>query len=329
MTTPTDRRLLYLSRADIDALALTPSEIETAVETAFRGLAGGRAESLPKQGIDPTPASFFHSMPARLDAAGTVGVKWVGVAANADDPATRHLPNINAMILLSDLRTAQLLAVMDGDAITALRPAAVSLVAARRLARAESRRMGFIACGVQARAHLQAFAAVFPIRELACYSRRLETAQSFAAEARALGFEAHAVSDPRAAVAGMDIIVSSVPRAKGLKKFLDPAWLAPGAFVSATDLARCWDGTRLRDLELLATDDRAQSREAAAQGHIPWQGEFDAALSELVTGSHPGRRHAAERAMFIHPGLGLGDIAVAAFALARARERGLGTLLPR
>jgi len=329
MPKPRAAPVLYLSRADIETLALTPAEVEAAVEEAFRSLAQGHAESVPKQGIDPTPASFFHSMPARLDGAGTVGVKWVGVAANALRPETSHLPGINAMIVLSDLDTAQVLAIMDGDAITAMRPAAVSLVAARRLARPDSRRMGFIACGVQAREHLRAFAAAFPIRELACYSRRAETAEAFAAEARAQGFDARAVTAPREAVAGQDIVVSSVPRAGDLQRFLDPAWLAPGAFVSATDLARCWDCRALRALDILATDDRAQSREAAAQGHIPWPGQFDASLSELLEGAHPGRRTATERAMFIHPGLGLGDIAVASVALARARERGVGTLLPR
>jgi ornithine cyclodeaminase/alanine dehydrogenase len=329
MQKPRPAPVLYLSRADVESLSLTPAEFEAAVEGAFRSLAEGRAESVPKQGIDPTPASFFHSMPARLDSAGTVGVKWVGVAANALRPETSHLPSINAMIVVSDIDTAQVLAILDGDAITSMRPAAVSVVAARRLARPDSRRMGFIACGVQAREHLRAFAAAFPIREVTCYSRRAETAEAFAVEARMQGFDARAVTAPRDAVAGQDIVVSSVPRAKGLQRYLDPAWLGPGSFVSATDLARCWECEDLRALDILATDDRAQSREAATQGHIPWPGEFDASLAELLAGKHPGRRNATERAMFIHPGLGLGDIAVASVVLARARERGVGMLLPR
>jgi ornithine cyclodeaminase/alanine dehydrogenase-like protein (mu-crystallin family) len=62
---------------------------------------------------------------------------------------------------------------------------------------------------------------------------------------------------------------------------------------------------------------------------LPWQGEWDADLAELVCGKHPGRTSAQQRAFFIHPGLGLGDIAIAALALERALEAGLGTVLPR
>lgn len=73
--------------------------------------------------------------------------------------------------MLSDAKTAVFKAVLDGKQITALRPAAVSLVAAGYLARADSRRIAFIACGTQAMAHLKAFTKAFPLREVTCYSR--------------------------------------------------------------------------------------------------------------------------------------------------------------
>ena len=155
-----------------------PRELEAVVEAAFRGLADGSAQVVPKNGMDPLPGTFFHAMPARPGPA-VAGMKWVGVSNNAarGEP---HLPHINALIVLNDLASAGILAVMDGDAITALRPAAVSMIAARRLARADSRRMGFVACGAQARAHFEALSAAFPIEDVHCFSRSLETAQAFA-----------------------------------------------------------------------------------------------------------------------------------------------------
>ena len=316
---------LYLSRADIVSLGLTPREVETAVEAAFRGLADGSAESVPKLGIDPAPGTFFHAMPARVDAARTVGMKWVGVANNAG----RGLPHINAILVLNDLETAVIKVVMEADTITGMRPAAVSLIAARRLARADSRRMGFIACGLQARTHFEAFSVAFPITQATCYSRRPETAEKFAAELRAKGIDAKAVTDPRTAVENQDIVVTSIPRSPGLVKYLDPAWVSPGTYIAAPDLARCWHGEALRGIDLLATDDRKQSRDAAASGYLPWSGDWDADLCELITGKHAGRTTAAQRTCFIHPGLGLGDIAVAAMVLERALARGIGTRLPR
>lgn len=317
--------LVYLSSADIDTLALTAVDAATAVEEAYLALAQGRAKSVPKSGFDVTASTFFHAMPARYDAKDVVGIKWIGTALNA----ARNLPHINAMIVLNDIETAAVRVVMDGTVITAIRPAAVSLVAARRLARPDSSRISFYPCGVQAMAHLEAFAAVFPIREVTCCSRRKETAEAFAMQVRKRGFNATVVTDPRRAVEDQDIVVSSAPRAADLVQVLDPSWLSPGAFVSGVDLARSWRCGDLRQLELLATDNHSQSREAAASGVLPWKGEYDADLSELVSGSHPGRTAASERTFFIHPGLGIGDVAIAALALERAKEKGVGTVLPR
>jgi ornithine cyclodeaminase/alanine dehydrogenase len=317
--------LLYLSSADIDALALTPREITDAVENAYRALAQGGARSVPKSGFDVTASTFFHAMPARYDEAGMIGMKWIGTALNA----AKGLPHINAMIVINDIETAVVQAVMDGTIITAVRPAAVSLAAARRLARPDSSRISFYPCGVQALAHLDYFATEFPLREVSCFSRTTATAETFAAKARERGFSAKVVTQARDAVEGQDIVISSAPRAADLAKILDPAWLSPGAYVSGVDLGRAWQLHDLRQIEILATDNHDQSREAAAAGIISWVGEYDAELSELVAAKQPGRTSNAQRAFFIHPGLGLGDVAIAVLALRRAKARGIGMRLPR
>ncbi|MBL8378683.1 MAG: ornithine cyclodeaminase family protein [Burkholderiales bacterium] len=318
--------LLYLCADDIAALGLTAQGVTDAVEAAFRDLGSGRAHSVPKVGFRITAANFFHAMPARLDAAGVVGIKWIGTADNR----TSGLPHINAMIVLSDFETAQVRAVMDGTAITALRPAVISLVAARRLARQDARRIGFIACGVQARAHLDAFCAQFPIREVTCHSASGASALALAALARERGLTARVAAEARDAVAAQDIVISSPPRGSFAAPFLDPRWLDPGAFVSGVDLGRSWRADRLRELDLIVTDDRDQSRAEAAQpGVLPYQGDYDADLAELASGRHPGRTAPSQRTFLLHPGLGLGDIAIAALVLERAAAAGVGTRLPR
>jgi ornithine cyclodeaminase/alanine dehydrogenase len=318
--------LLYLSSADIDALGLTAHNVEKALADAYRALGVRKAASVPKIGFNVAPSTFFHAMPALYTAKGLLGIKWIGTA---DNSAT-GLPHISALIVLSDVNTAVIKAVIDGTQITAIRPAAVSLVAARHLARADSKRIGFIACGVQAWAHLEAFARAFPLREVTCYSRRLESAERFAAKVRDAGLEARAVSGARAAVEGQDIVISSAPRASFPSPFLDPSWLSAGAFVSGVDLGRSWKTAELRSLDILATDNREQSRNEASQpGILPWHGEWDADLAELASGLHPGRINDRQRAFFIHPGLGLGDVAIATLALELAQAKGLGLTLPR
>jgi alanine dehydrogenase len=203
----------------------------------------------------------------------------------------------------------------------------MTATAARRLARPDATRIGFVACGMQARSHLAALRSMFPLREVRAYSRRPGTALAFAAEARGLGLEAEAVDQPRDAVAGVDILITSLPAAPGLEPFLDPDWLASGSFASLVDLGRSWRRPEaLGGLELRAVDDREQTTQAG--GRLAYRGPFDADLTELAAGRKPGRSRPEQRAMFIFQGLAAADLAVAALVYARARERGRGAQLP-
>lgn len=316
---------LYLTSADIKALNLTPVNMESVVEAAFQVLSNGGARTVPKDGFDVTASTFFHSMPAEYGKGKVVGIKWIGVALNAH----LNLPHTSALIALNDIETAMVIAVMDGTVITAMRPATISLIGARRLAKSDSKRLGLIACGTQAMAHVDAFAGAFPLKDVTCYSRRRETAEAFAKEVQKRGFSATVATTARDAVEGQDIVVSTVPRLPDLKPFLDPAWLSPGSFATGVDLARSWNCADLRKVDILATDDHDQSREAGETGILPWRGGYDAELQELLSGSHPGRQNDKQRAFFIHPGQGLGDVAIAAEALERAKAAGLGVTLKR
>jgi ornithine cyclodeaminase len=48
-------------------------------------------------------------------------------------------------------------------------------------------------------------------------------------------------------------------------------------------------------------------------------------IGDVLIGQHPGRRSAEEITLFDGTGVGLQDLAVAAVAVTRAHERGLGT----
>ncbi|MSP89915.1 MAG: ornithine cyclodeaminase family protein [Alphaproteobacteria bacterium] len=318
-------RLRYLSRADIAALALPPAAVADAIAAMFAEKAAGRTSMVPKSHFKAAGGTSFFSMPAALGDPPIAAVKWIGLA---HDNATRGLPHISGVIVLSDTVTGLPVAIMDGEWVTAARTAGMSAVAARHLARPDSRTIGFIACGTQARSHLAALAAMLPLRRVIAYGHRHATAEAFAAEARGQGFEAVVAAAPNEAVAHADIVVTSVPEQPGLDPFLDPAWLKPGAFVAAVDLGRCWHKAGLRDLDRLVTDDHGQSRAMAPSGRLAWPGDYDADLTELVGGAKPGRGNGAERAMFIFSGLALADAAVAARLYTEATHLDKGTLLP-
>ena len=312
--------VLYLADADVTDCGLSLAEVETAVERMFAAKAAGAAEMKPKLALHAEGHPLFLASAGMLRAPLYAGVKWVGVGDNKD----RDLPHIAGVILLSDAATAMPVAVMDARWITAVRTAAITAVAARCAARADSASIGFVACGLQARAHLAALRPHFPLTRVRAFSRRVETARTFAEEVQAQGLEAAAVSDPKEAVQDMDIVISSTPVVPRTEPFLDGGWLAPGSFTGMVDLGFSWISESLRGLDRVVTDDTAQ----AGTENLAYPEPYDGEVMDLVSGQLSGRRTPQDRTALVFAGIGLADVAVAAAVFEKAIEKGAGRVLP-
>ena len=116
-----DHRLLYLSRADVEAVALPMPAVIDLLDRAFREKGAGRVEMPPKPGIHTRQDAFLHAMPAFIPALGAAGVKWVG--GYPDNPS-RGLPYISGLLILNDVETGFPTAVMDCTWITGARTGA-------------------------------------------------------------------------------------------------------------------------------------------------------------------------------------------------------------
>jgi ornithine cyclodeaminase/alanine dehydrogenase-like protein (mu-crystallin family) len=134
-------------------------------------------------------------------------------------------------------------------------------------------------------------------------------------------------ADARQAIEPADIVVTSVPAAAGFVPFLDGGWLRPGAFAAMVDLGRSWRPETIRDLDVMATDDRGQSKIIAADGKLAHAGPWTADLADLAAGRHPGRTGPRQRTGFIFAGIALADLAIAALIYRRAGTTGIGTRL--
>ena len=314
------QEILYLSNADIEACGVSLAEVDAAVEAMFAAKAAGSALMKPKLALQVPDRPLFLASAGVMEEPPYAGVKWVGVAGNAE----RGLPHIAGLIVLNDALTGMPVAILDARWITAVRTAAITAVAARRLARPDSASIGFVACGVQARAHLAALRPHFPIARVRAYSRRLATARAFAGEVRAQGLEAEAVAEPRAALQGMDLVVTSTPAVPRTPPFLDAAWLGPGSFAGLVDMGLSWISETLAALDRVVTDDIAQ----AGSERLAYAKPYDGDVADLVTGALAGRESPEERTALLFAGVGLADVAVAAAVYDRAAAEGIGRILP-
>ena len=316
--------LVYLPASVLESLGICERAVADAVAQAVRAVAAGRAWNVPKASIVPGAGRLFQAMLAASETPPYAMVKAVGLSA---DNASRGLPHIGSTVTLMAGESGLPVAVLDGAWITGVRTAAISALSARHLAGSQVHTMGFVGCGEQARRHLAAFAAEHTIERVRAVSRTIDGARSFARWASdRFQVDAAADADARKLIESVDVVVTSVPATAGLEPFLDPAWVRPGAFVAACDLARSWL-PGLAAFDVLAIDDRKQD---AASGHPLAPAESVAAdLGELVTGAHPGRTHATQRTAFVFRGLAIGDLAAAWLAYEQARDSGQGVAVAR
>ena len=317
--------LLYLSRTDVEAAGVDIPTVIALVEEGFREKAAGRVEMPPKPGIHPQPDAFIHAMPAYIAGMQSAGVKWVG--GNPANPP-RSLPYISGLIILNDVDTCVPYAVMDCTWITGYRTGAATAVAAKHLARPESRTAGILACGFQGRTNLIALAEVFRLSRVYAFDTDDRVQRRFVSEmSAALHIEIIGVRDVREAVIASDLVVTSGPILKHPVPVIEKDWLQPGAFASAVDFDSYWTPDALAQCDRIATDDHAQFHYYRGIGYFQRTPDPYADLGELVGGQKPGRERADERTMAMNLGLALDDMAVAPEVYRRARARGLGTWL--
>ena len=323
----TTHQLLYLSQADVVAAGVTMAEIIAALETAFRAKGEGRTEMPPKPGVHPGGGNnFIHAMPAYIADLNSAGIKWV---SGFPENFKRGLPYISGLLIWNDVETGLPLAVMDCVWITAKRTGAASAVAARRLARPDSSVMGMLGCGVQGRSHAEAFKETFPLRKIMAYDTDPEAARRYAGEiSRQLAVEVVPVATPREAVKGCDIVVTAGPILKVPHATIPAGWLEEGAFASLVDYDSYWSREALAEAAKFCTDDVPQLKLYQSMGYFQNIPPIYADLGELATGRKKGRETAAERTMTANLGLAIDDMAVAPLIYRRAREKGVGTLLP-
>ena len=314
---------LLLSRTDVERL-LTPKVCIGAVEDAFRDLADGKVPPPGILGMHGGDGSF-HVKAGFLSA----DQPYFAAKINANFPhnGERHaLPTIQGAVILFDAGNGRPLAIIDSMAITALRTAAATAVAAKHLAAEQCDTALICGCGAQATAQLRALLCVRRTRRIYAYDQDPKKATAFAARAsRDLEMDVLAAPDLASAVAASTIIVTCTT---ARRYFITPEMVVPGTFIAAVGADH--EEKQEIDPRLLAqatvvTDLTEQActigdlHHAIVAGTMT-RGAVHAELGEIVAGRKRARANAQEIIVFDSTGTGLQDVAAAIAVYRRAQD---------
>jgi alanine dehydrogenase len=322
--------MLFLPPQDIQKL-LTLDECIDAVERAFRLHGEGKA-SPPAVLSVHVPEGGFHVKAGVLN----LGRSYFAAKVNGNFPennARFGLPTIQGVIVLCDADKGTPLAIMDSRDITSLRTAAATAVAAKYLARRNSRTITICGCGNQGRVQLRAISRVCQIKAAFAYDNSEERASRFANElASGLSIPVTPVADLSAAVRQSDICMTCTPSRHPLLGVDD---VRPGTFIAAVGA----DNPQKQELQpgLMARSKIVCDilEQCAVMGDLHHaldagaltRATVHAELGEVVAGKKPGRESEEEITIFDSTGMALQDVAAAAILYEKAERLGAGLRL--
>ena len=304
---------LYLREDDVASL-LSPADAVPVIEDSFRRLAAGDVDLAPRRRLEMERG--------RLALMGAAD-RGLGLAGSKTYAATSS--GAAFVVTLFD-ESGALLAVLEANILGQLRTGAASGVAAKFLAREGAASLGIIGCGFQAETQVACIRAAVPtIERVVAYCRSEERLEEFCDRVAAEAAETHAE-----AAQSRDIVVTATTSRDPV---LRGEWLEPGALVCAIGAndpgRRELDNVVLERAAFVCCDSKDQARiesgdliEPVESGVLDWLEVHE--LQEVVAGEVIGRASPDDIVVFKSNGLAEWDVALAAAAVDRARERGVG-----
>lgn len=301
----------HFSAADVRAALDWPMLIDAIRD----GITGGITVPLRQRHRIPVPGqadAALLTMPA-WRAGHLIGVKLVTFFPDAER-------RINAAYIVFDGRSGETVALIDGEELTAKRTAASSVLAAGHLARADAARLAIIGAGRLAEEFASAYAATFPIADIAIVGRNPARAAALADVLAGRGLPARAGGESD--IAGADIVVCVT---SATSPVLAGRLLAPGAHVDLVgsfqpDMREADDevfrraGIVFADFAAAARGESGDLIGPLASGALD-EARFGGDLADLVLGRHPGRTDARQISVFKSVGHASEDLAAASALL--------------
>jgi len=328
---PHEIRCRYFSQEDL--LGAGCLDIELAIDAAEKAMCSFRSGDVlfPEkivQIFNDETQERINCLPATFKSEKICGVKWVSVFP--PNPVLHGVQNLSAVIILSEIEHGFPIAFMEGTLCSNVRVGTMGAIAAKYLARPDSKTIGFIGAGEQAKMHLIAMKTVLPgLQECRVAAKTSAEEELFLKEMQPIVPDVNIIAcqgDLAAAVMDADVVVTATSAQAPLLK---AAWLKEGCFYSHIggwedefEVAKLCDKIVCDDWETVKHRTQTLSRMYKA-GELTDQ-DIYADLVELIVGDKPGRESPTERTYFNAVGLAYVDVAIAYAMFQRADKAGMG-----
>jgi alanine dehydrogenase len=310
---------IWLTEAEVVEL-LDLKDAISALEHALREEARGEAQNMVKTLLQ-YGKNNLHALGGKLG--DLVGSKtW-----------THTTGGTCPLLLLWSATDGSLVAVIEAFALGNMRTGGISGVAANWMAKPDAKVMALIGTGKQALSQVGTMLAVRPLERVQVFSPRPESRQEFIEKARKeFGIEARECNSAAEACKGAQI-VTLVTRAT--QPFLTAGMLEPGTHLNAVGAIAPDREEFAQDVfgrvSVVAVDNlpgvQQLSREFMTQyGSKGWDSVQP--LSRLIA-SERRRESGDDISLFKAMGMGISDLALGVELVKRARERGVGRVLPQ
>jgi len=275
---------------------------------------------LPLRSIQPVGqgAGFFGVMPGEVGSSALFGAK---LFSHYPANPSKGIAAIQGYVMLFDGDSGTPTALVDAASITAIRTAAASGAATRRLARENASVLALLGYGVQAESHLEAMRSVRDICEVRVWGPSFDKAHAFADR-----YEAGMVRPVRTAadaVRGAHVVCAVSNASEPLIAAHD---VSAGAHlnmvgahtprdreVDAETVGRARVYTEITKFALAEAGDLIRAIEEGAFSEERIVGE----IGEVFAGTVPGRTSENEITLYENLGNAAQDIAAAGFVAAR------------
>lgn len=325
-------KLRILSESDCRAVLNMAMAIDIQGE-AFTLLAAGRSvEGLRSTATSETPPGIAIFNPCFLREGKGYGIK---VISDFYDNDKRGVVRMSGLVCLFDGETGHPQTVLEAGYLTDLRTGAGTGLAARYLARKDSKVLTIIGAGRVARNQLEALAELFDLETVLLSTRSAARANEFIERtSKANGRipkDIRLVEDREVAVRQSDIVVAATTSEKPV---VNGAWLKPGTFVASVGAydasMREVDSETIKRASNLVIDSRTDCLHDAGDFMIPVsegiiQLDQVAEIAELVSGARPPRQSADEITYYKSIGVPIQDLVTAQHMARLAAQRGIGT----